>query len=564
MELQFVFGNPRTKGKSKSVKKPLPKTKERGKLKEGIERSHTMAKRKKVSKVKKTAKPVAKRVAKKATKAKRKPARRKNPTQYYVDTGKYGKGRGGLRLGRTKLQPVGLPIPDNEELKNLKADIARAAKFETKARLTKSDLETAAKLAEALGDSAKAAELRDRVKAGLHGLDSADIMQEIHDSGVLKRIGLLKRYVTDIERNGARIRDEIKRAGIASRKGLKSREYPAYGFDQEDIESNDPDVQRGLPASFYDSLSRYYGARHGGAPMKRKHKHRKAKNPVLALEGVEAYQEQNARKTKKKKKSVKKAHKRKKSKKSTGLVSFTIGSKALRKKVRKMKKGSTISGRVKIRKNPMLPSIPALRKFLGLDLQPMAMLAVAAASTGVVNGLVRFGLNKAKLGDKLSGTVARNLVPSAGPMLMAVLLNVLGDKMKKPVLRELGEAFATVGIVSLGVNTLGGVVTRVAGTLPGMKGALAGYDASIGLLPEGMSGLGEDDADFGAEGPEGIGEEDADFGGVTQFDGVSAYDGIPEGMNGVSAFDGIPEGMGDDDADFGEDDADFGEGDAIG
>jgi hypothetical protein len=570
MDMQFVFGNPIRKG----GKKPLPNKKQSVKL----------------------SKASTKEKCKMAVK-KRKATGRKNPVLYSYKTGKK------TRRGDAIQQQVGLPIPSKTELALIRGFVETLKKEDEYGDLTKSELKQAIKFADKLGyDKNKIEDLKLDLETGEL---NADTLTKKLSKGMDKgRTANLKKYYKDITTNGTRYRDMVTTAQNnygKLKKTLYALNLPeAQELVEDDYEDSSMTVKSGLPNNFYGALANHYRGRKEKSTVKRRKKTRR--NPETDFSGLEDLQSANPRRRKKRKTVRAKAKKhtrrgrkavgtvKRRKRKGAGRKNFTILSKpkkgsgkTWRKvfgKVMKSKRGKITSmGGYKVRRNPhhkkrhghfkrnpdlvqtIIPGFHGVR--------PLAVLAGAAAFTGVLNGFIRFGV--AKLPEPLKKIVAMPgvalVMPAIGPLAFAALLAGAGrskyGSKYAATLNEISLALVTVSAVTLGINAFGGLVTNVMKKV--FPTALAGYDGSLGLIPEGMAAdvdMGDDfsGADFGGV--------DGDMDGVANFSGADFGDGDFGGvanyagdMDGVANFSGdnIGDDMGDDmgDADFGG--ADFGD-----
>lgn len=570
MDLQFVFGNPIRKGS----KKPLPKSKGHGKVVKATKKEKSAM----------------------ATKKRRKTHSRKNPTLYGKLTGKKNK------AGQDMYTPLSIPVPVNDAEYRAIQDMAKnAGKLGLDRELSETEMRKAIEAAKSMGiESPKITKYEQLIASGDFEHNYDEIANGLQQLGVVSRAALLKKYAADLKKNAKNIQSSLQ-AAVRSGNTLKP-----FKYQLDDMEYvNEPDdvpayTKVGIPGTFYKALANHYSHRKDTSTVSK----RKKRNPTVDFAGLEDELRSNPSKKRKKRKSVKavghaKPKRRKKTtshpkkarrstktvkrRKSSKMPWFTVvatpkkKSKAAYRKAFKMvgkkRKGSkaivSYKG-YKLRRNPDLAGVLsneiAMGEFNFKSLvRPIAVLAGAAAFSGATNGLIKYGVSKIPMLQKLaSSPIGAIVMPSAGPLVFAGLL-AAASKSKfgykhKALLVEASIALATVGIVTLGINAFGGVVSNMLKKV--FPTALAGHDGSLGLIPEGMSAdvdMGDecgdvDGADFGDDmsGADfGDDMSGADFGGVANFSGVSNFQG-----------DDVGEDMGD--ADFGDvDGADFGDIDGV-
>ena len=263
---------------------------------------------------------------------------------------------------------------------------------------------------------------------------------------------------------------------------------------------------------------------------KKKTVSKKKKKSVSKKKRTSSKKKTAKRSTSKKKRTSKKKNRRgtKRKLKKTFTVAVTENPKRKRKLNRRGYKS------LRRKSNPLGGVMNKVEKALGHSMAEAGSLALGGALYGVVNS------STAKYLPKVHQTLAR--VPVVGTalptLLVGALLNFLGERQKINALSVLGKGLVGASVVGAGVNASQMVPGLRPATLKGVDYTMEGYgeggEADFGAYDSLPDGLGEGgEADFGGvdytmEGVdytmEGYGE-----GGEADF-GDDGYDGEPEGM----------------------------------
>lgn len=262
------------------------------------------------------------------------------------------------------------------------------------------------------------------------------------------------------------------------------------------------------------------------------------------------YSSKKKKKYSSKKKKKYSSKKKKSSKKVSKKKKYSSKKKSRRGKKRKLKKSFTVNvtenpkrkikrrGFKSLRRksNPLGGVMNKIEQALGHSMAEAGSLALGGALYGVVNS------STAKYLPKVHQTLAK--VPVIGTalptLLVGALLNHLGQRQKINALSILGKGLVGASVVGAGVNASQMVPGLRPATLKGvdytMEGLGEGGEADFGAYDSLPDGLGE-----GGE---------ADFGGVDYtMEGVDyTMEGYGEGGEadfGDDGYDGEPEGMGD-------------------